>query len=79
MSVKLSQKTHKIKGYKVWHHIPKTWWGRGVKNGFKLKQASTWYRLLHGKDVTYNPNSNHKSKASNRYVKNKEKGIQIYH
>ena len=43
ISVKISQKTHKIKRCNVWHHIPKTCTvgGRGVKNGFKLKRSLT--------------------------------------
>ena len=28
---------------------------------------------------TYQPNGNHESKTGNRYAKNKEKGIPVYH
>ena len=34
--------------------------------------------MLFAKGVLYKPNANHKSKISNRYAKNKEKGIQVY-
>ena len=35
ISVKVIQGTHKIKGCKIWQHIPKMW-GEGVKNGLNL-------------------------------------------
>ena len=51
---------------------------RGMKNEYKLKQPSTYYKLLYAENVIYKPNGNHKSKTSNRYTKNKEKGTQVY-
>ena len=48
-------------------------------NMFECKWPSTQYRLLYTEDVKYEPNSNHKSKTSNRYAKNKEQGIQVHH
>ena len=36
ISVKISQGTHKIKEYKTWHHMPKTWEGEEQIIGSKL-------------------------------------------
>ena len=49
----------------------------GIQNGFKLKRPSTSYTLLYA-DAIYKPNGHHKSKTTDRYTKNKEKGIQAY-
>ena len=35
--------------------------------------------MLYAEEVRYKPNGNHVSKISNKYAKNKEKDIQIYH
>lgn len=38
------------------------------------------YFFMHSlQDVVYKPNGNHKWKTSNRYIKNKDKGIQEYY
>ena len=52
---------------------------RGGKNGFKLKGPSSSYTLIYAEEVIYKLNGNHNSKTANKYAKNKEKGIQIYH
>ena len=49
------------------------------KTGFKLKWPSNEYRLLYAEEVIHKPNGKHISKATNKYAKNKEKEIQIYH
>ena len=46
--------------------------GRRVRNGFKLKGPSMYYRLLYAEDVINKPNGNHKWKTTNKYSKNKE-------
>ena len=40
ITAEISQGIHKIKAYKIQNHIPKTWGGKGVKNGFKHKLST---------------------------------------
>ena len=47
--------------------------------GLNLSNHQLNIDSYHVEDIMYNPNGNHKSKTSNRYGKNKEKGIQVYH
>ena len=58
--------------------IPKTWGRRGVKNRFKSKWPTILHRLVHAEATIYKVNDNHKSKT-NKYGKNKEKEVKIYH
>ena len=50
---------------------------RGVNNWFKLKQLSTYYRLLYAEVVRYKPNNTHKSNTTNTYAEYKDKQFQL--
>lgn len=52
---------------------------RKLKDEFKFKQSSTYYRLLYAEDVLYNLKGNHNLKTSNRRAKNKEREIEECH
>ena len=45
---------------------------QGVKNGFKLRWPSTYYRVLYEHKVRYKPNGNHKIRTTNKYAQTKK-------
>ena len=54
--------------------------GRGVNNSINLNDHQLNIDCyMHVEDVMCTPNDNHISNISNRYAKNKEKRIQVYH